>query len=468
MVRGLFVSLAVLLSSLTPALAADSFQLLRYNSLMSLSEKDQHRVLEAFQDALARLDADGSDVDSAALEEWLLLVEQADADDGPQFCINLGVVQPLKDCDSSKGAHMHDFDTKPLLKDLGDAANHCAKSAMPCSPAFGFDANGSLFCSSKNKTRDCAAKAQADKKKTELVDVFKKCGGAKGSAAPIKADCKKLQSFYEGQVKLVGDLCKKSPDTKACGILRGKLDEILEAQGKHALPTETQDGEGSGDVAKVVNGLANANQAVQMKSATANCPPGSKASATSGNPAKCIKADFPKNRTPTFEILFIGHAQLPDGQNCLEASVPGQGVVTINRYADDAVSISYQKSGMTAAAQAVVFKNFDPGASVIASDLIAKKVPAGKLLDATAPVSAITDRGVTTIKNEGKSYQGKTRGWTTTDGTEIKYLLDDKTNSIAVDIRFKNGQELTDAESLDDNSSPSDSKSVDANLPDVK
>jgi len=231
--------------------ASTTLQLPRYDRFVKLPQAAQNRYMKAFQAALVELDAEarstsGEDSASLLLKYW---IANAEASSTPDFCINLGVVRPVSnpvtsDCDPAHGAKMHDFDTSKDLAPLGDAAAHCKSGEKPCSPAFGIDGDGNLYCSLPNLTSHCAEVSSKDENNNPLAKVLAVCAVDHKIETPDgvdKIDCTKLKKFFDDQTKLVEDHCKNSPATKACGILREHLKQAADDLATTDKPAETDD-----------------------------------------------------------------------------------------------------------------------------------------------------------------------------------------------------------------------------------
>lgn len=425
----------------------------KYAELMQLPAKVRTSYLRAFQAALIELDSEARQAqgeNSASLLEVLL--NEALADSGVDFCINLGVVKPLDQCDQSKGIGMHSFDTRPIVSVIGDAANNCQEGTKPCSPAFGFDASGNLLCSSANLTRDCDRLSHSPDN-LPLADVLTTCN--LGNPGKAKVGCSALEKFYDDQVTLVENHCQKSRPTFACGILRQQM--ALVGQEFDANKKSIS----SPEAGQLANLVQKANEAVGTSSSssgeTVPCQPTQPSvahkSVTPAAQAVCQQLALDTNKNPDFESIAgsIGAALKATGKSpCVDISLPDQSVFTVDKRAggeDPKIVISFPKANPAASPVELnendltiidaISKGFQQapykrsGAQLLAAYLPKKLLPKNDSLILPGKNGAV------------KSYPS--RGWTTADGTRIRYIpstfqVDGKV-LIAVGITLPNGQE---------------------------
>jgi hypothetical protein len=401
----------------------------RYEQWRKLSAPARAQMILDLQEFLLQEDAlirKDSSHEAQVLKQWLnLWLEEAQAKPRKQqqqsFCINQGVVKPLSQCDTSLGYKMHDFDTNEVLSKLGPASQ-CPEGEKPCSPAFGFSAEGQMFCSSKNLTRDCAKKSQAPGT-IPLADVLMSCGA--GSPGVPKVDCKALISFFDQQLEAVEQFCKKSPSRMACGILRQQVQSVMQdaSQKKKAL-SET-------GLEKVADVVAATNEAAKMSESNPPCPtdpkPSSPASpqAPSDTHSTCVQATLSKNANkPTLDALLQVLAEKSgENANCGELSLPGEGKIAFNR--SKQLVVVQASHG----AKPVALNMTDLDVLNAVSNMLLEpsfKVPAKDLLAHYLPKEELKEPGKISLEDKATKTKKEfpTKGWLSANGTRIRYVPD--------------------------------------------
>jgi hypothetical protein len=198
--------------------------------LLHLSPQARTRYFDAVKGVLLEMDARAHTEEETSnwIFEQLVCSAYAGDDLNAPFCINLGMLKEVgtADGDCQAGPGMHNFDTNGVLSKYNlNSAAACSSTKgrhpmIPCSPVFGFKSDGTLNCASTNTTATCDRLSKGEGE-ISLGDVLISCG-TKGSADPVKADCKKLLKFTEDQIALARKYCGDTPDKKACGILRAQ------------------------------------------------------------------------------------------------------------------------------------------------------------------------------------------------------------------------------------------------------
>jgi hypothetical protein len=397
----------------------------RYDELVGLRRESIVKYLEAFQNLLLELDRQAGKKGRDEAMSWILehLVLSATAEEtGPQFCINLGVVQPIDRCGEDHGPRMHDFDTTPILSSLGADAVHCKKGEKPCSPAFGFDADGGLYCVSTNLTRACKQES-AGTGTIPLADVLITC--ALGSPGKPRISCDALKKFYDDQTQLVEALCKDSPDHKACGILRNQMKDVFnEIQEKNKALEQSPEGK------QLENLVASVNQINQPPTAEpckgnigANSPGASPAEATT-----CLKKDFPATIPPTFDKIedaLVSGADA-DKTRCIQLSLPDQSLLVLTHQGKDVKLVLVPRGAKGKSVSPISIGEEDAfmleqvSNALMGSDF---KTPPKDLLNSYLPAEIKADAGKMLVqsKENGKEIQLRTRGWVSANGTHVRY-----------------------------------------------
>lgn len=443
-----------------PASAAIDFfsplQMPRYEQWRKLSPQAREEFIEDVQAFLMRADAMARSGDTAKsspkrshdaqiiqrlFDLWIETAEAQTKSSSQQqpYCINQGVVKPLSECNTKLGYKMHDFDTNEKLSALG-GASQCQAPEKPCSPFFGFTAEGQMFCSSLNLTRDCAQKS-AQPGTITLASTLAAC--EKGSPGTPKVDCGKLKAFFDEQMSAVDHLCKDAPKRFACGILKEQIQAVMaEKEGKAPAASQAPASDAGSNAASdadenKVPGLADhIKDAVKMEANKGPCPPEQAAKATtlgssapaatqSDSKVQCAYKPFPtKMPAPVFNALIGGVSEgATKDAVCGEMDLPNHGSFKFN-FANQASQIR-----ASAIAAPVTLDQSGAIALSFASNILLNsgKVPANKLLDAYLPKEVIKDAGKITVSakdsKETKDYSAT--GLVSTDGTQIHYALTD-------------------------------------------
>ncbi len=407
----------------------------RYEQWKKLPPEAQRKVIQDIQsfllqaDAMARGETTAENSEQAKILERLfdLWLETAQAkprgSSGPQqpYCINQGVVKPIAQCDTSLGYRMHDFDTNEVLSKLGPAST-CPDGEKPCSPFFGFTAEGQMFCSSKNLTRDCAQKS-AQPGTLSLVNVMMGCEA--GSPGAAKVDCKSLKEFFDQQMTAVEQLCQNAPRRYACGILKEQMQAVKTeyAEKKSALATT-----GTGNLAEAVaiaNKAAEATEAAKMDTSQAPCPPET-ASAAAPSPvnSKCTKKSISKSANqPTLDALIAeaGESIEEEKTVCGEFLLPNQGKFSVDLRKN---SLILQADGNS---KPVTLLDWDIAVLSEVSKMLSSptlKLSSKDLLSSYLPKEELKDAGKIAIETEAgkKKEEFPSKGWVTPNGTRIRYI----------------------------------------------
>jgi hypothetical protein len=420
-----------------------SLKLPRYEQWKQLPPEAQRRVIQNIQEFLVQIDTEvRGGTDESALNDvrvlerlfdlWLETAEakprtHSRAEQQP-FCINQGVVRPLSDCKTELGSKMHDFDTNEVLSKLGPASN-CPSGLMPCSPFFGFNPDGQMFCSSKNLTRDCAQQSKQPGT-LSLANVMLSC--EQGSPGAAKVDCTALGKFYDEQIKAVESLCKKSPKRFACGILKDQMRNVRTDVSKTKEAAEKVGLDKIADAVKATNEAAQmsvssapcqTDETAKAKKASAPASPAVAQPAASPQKSSCTQKVLSKMpEKPTFEVFrdeLMG--QKPDEFICGELTLPNQAKLAIDlNKGIFAVQASPQSKPI--ALNLVEAQVFDTISAGLLEDPF--KVPAKDLFSRYFPKEALKDSGKITLESQdGKEKRDfPTKGWVTPDGTRIRYI----------------------------------------------
>jgi hypothetical protein len=376
------------------------------------------------------------------------------------YCINQGVVKPLSECDTKLGYKMHNFDTNEKLSALGDASQ-CQAPEKPCSPFFGFTAEGQMFCSSLNLTRDCAQKS-AQPGTITLASTLSAC--EKGSPGTAKVDCGKLKTFFDEQMSAVDQLCKDAPKRFACGILKDQIQAVMaekdgaSTQAPQAAAADADSRAASdGDEGEVPNLAEYVNDSVKMEGAKAPCPPeqiakpettpatspasAAAAAQSSTNQAetKCVNKPYPqKVNLPVLDALMAAMAAGADKDFlCGQMDLPNQGKMKLDLSKGE-VQFKASKSAAPVTVDEEGFKVLLVASNVLANGPF--KVSANALLNSYIPKESLKDAGVILFQQPNsqapKDYPAT--GWTSADGTRIRYSLDETEKQLLLAIKRPN------------------------------
>jgi hypothetical protein len=196
-----------------------SIHLPNFQQLSRYSPKKRAAYLKEFQVVLLKMDNRSSNSASVIDKVWAEFICSAFADETDvDYCVNRGVVLALDPTDqncSSQGDNMHKFDTDKVLASykMGDAIT-CSPGKQPCSPFFGFTAQGSVNCVSGNSTPACNSASNANGE-IPLATVIQECAISKKSTSVPKINCDGLKNFFNKETAVVATKCANSTLTCA-------------------------------------------------------------------------------------------------------------------------------------------------------------------------------------------------------------------------------------------------------------
>lgn len=385
-----------------------------YAELVQLPLADRALVLRSFRDFLVETEAEAlsesGERASAVLDFWISSALAGART--PDFCINVGVVKPLDQCSPQGSPKMHDFDTTEMLKPIGADVVDCGGKGIPCSPVFGFDSSGKLFCTDTNRTRSCAGMARGSGT-IAFAAVIEKCGTLQPGEKPEKpaVDCAQLKAFYDGQVELVQKHCAKSPARRACGILRRQLAHL---GGKPSSASDVS-------VEEAADKAEEVRRAVTQGPVSADCD-------EAGNPAgtpsarhpgqKCPKTQFPTKEKPIFADVANALGKARKGAPCGDIEIPGGGIVHF-----DEAGVTY-RVGSGGKGHGVRISESDAPYVNLASEVMAQQAGSPEqMVSGYMPVSEIGDTGEMQVPvgADGKVNKFPSRGWKTAAGTTLRF-----------------------------------------------
>lgn len=406
----------------------------RYAELLAMSPDARARVLLHWQEFLIALDDEARGNSDRHALQWLFDLWMSTAEAGRRvtqpYCINQGVVKPIAECNTSLGYRMHNFDTNEKLSKLGPASQ-CPAGEKPCSPFFGFTAEGQMFCSSKNLTRDCDAKAKAAPDRIPLATVFLSCAG--GSPGNAKVDCKALMEFVNEQASAAESLCQNAPERFACSILKRWI--LGEKQNISAARSAAPD---RGDPAGVPAAADQANREVAQIGPKPDCPdqvvgPRPAADGTSSAatdpviPPNCVKKPAPTSMLEaTFDKLFGKIEGDHKPNSCNQIELPEQRRIALT-YTNQGPSLIVQGGAGSKPIEldlgGVIFLN-------IISNSFAKSNPSSDINTLLAnyfPKDAISDPSKIMVSLDDKSPKKPVDamgGWISATGTKFRYATE--------------------------------------------
>ena len=406
-----------------------------YSGLTQLTPQARTQVLRALREFLIDTETEALIEDgreSARLLDFWIATAVAGGRT-PTFCINLGVVKPLDQCSPQGSPAMHDFDTTELLKPIGAEVADCGGKGFPCSPVFGFDSGGKLFCTDTNRTRTCARMSGAEGT-ISFESVMDKCGSLKPGEKPDKpaVDCDRLKEFYDKQIELVQGHCAKSPSRKACGILRSRLGEITRPA---QSPDEVKDA--AAQAAKTAEAAA---EAAKMRTSD----PCAEAPAKSGAaraPKGCVQGRFPEKGSPRFAQILQTLPEIQGPKGCSEVEVPGVGRLRVQSAGDKHLELKlYPKTEGEKSPQPVSVDPLDVDVmELVSANMLNQKQSLRDAVRAYLPAGAIGPSGELEVQTKDGAKKIPLRGWKSPDGSEIRYVASraQEAGKIAVRIWLK-------------------------------
>jgi hypothetical protein len=263
---GLLVSMTAYAGSATPQ--SSGFD---YAQFSTLPYNVQAGYFNAVQEVLVEMDSKSGNSHSSL--EWIFdqMICSANGDEDGPFCINVGIVQKHDACPTEPGK-FHDFNTNDYFKKIGlgisdPACPGGAPDDIPCSPFFGFNQKGNLYCTNNNLTRSCESISEKDKEShNSLVSVIKDCA-LTGKSSSVTISCKALPKFLHNQIDIVDEFCKRD-SRLACGRLARQMDRIAKTEAEMEKSSDNKD-----LVAKIGTYLDEANKPEVVAPAKPDCPP---------------------------------------------------------------------------------------------------------------------------------------------------------------------------------------------------